>query len=80
MKLFVFGLIAYLSFGANAGTPEAMVILKSNCFSCHNPDKEKALDLSECKQFILDECDKCLEKTDMRQDVQRIFIHSLIKT
>ena len=24
-----------------AGTPEAMVLLKSNCFSCHNPEKEK---------------------------------------
>ena len=53
MKLFVFGLIAYLSFGANAGTPEAMVILKSNCFSCHNPDKEKGgLDLTTRKSLL----------------------------
>ena len=30
-----------------AGTPEAMVLLKANCFSCHNPDKEKGgLDLT----------------------------------
>ena len=30
-----------------AGTPEAMVLLKSNCFSCHNPEKEKGgLDLT----------------------------------
>jgi len=37
--------------------------------------KEKALDLAHVKQFILDECDKCLEKMDMRQDVQKIFVH-----
>jgi WD40 repeat protein len=30
-----------------AGTPEAMVLLKANCFSCHNPEKEKGgLDLT----------------------------------
>ncbi len=30
-----------------AGTPEAMMLLKANCFSCHNPDKEKGgLDLT----------------------------------
>ena len=30
-----------------AGTPEAMSLLKANCFSCHNPDKEKGgLDLT----------------------------------
>lgn len=36
--------------------------------------KEKALDLSGISRFVLDECDKVLEKTDMRQDVQKIFI------
>ncbi|CAD7942646.1 unnamed protein product [Amoebophrya sp. A120] len=36
--------------------------------------KDKALALGDVKQFILDECDKCLEKADMRQDVQKIFI------
>ncbi len=36
--------------------------------------KEKDLDLSGIKQFILDECDKCLEKVDVRQDVPRVFI------
>mmetsp|Transcript_16421 Transcript_16421/g.40577 ORF Transcript_16421/g.40577 Transcript_16421/m.40577 type:complete len:433 (-) Transcript_16421:703-2001(-) len=36
--------------------------------------KEKSLSLVNVKQFILDECDKCLEKADMRQDVQKIFI------
>ncbi|CAD7950284.1 unnamed protein product [Amoebophrya sp. A25] len=30
--------------------------------------------MSHIKQFILDECDKCLEKMDMRQDVQKIFV------
>ena len=34
-------------------TTEAMVILKSNCFSCHNPDKEKGgLDLTICKSLL----------------------------
>lgn len=36
--------------------------------------KEKALDLSGVSRFVLDECDKVLEKVDMRQDVQKIFI------
>lgn len=36
--------------------------------------KEKVMSLDGIKQFILDECDKCLEKVDMRNDVQKIFI------
>jgi ATP-dependent RNA helicase UAP56/SUB2 len=36
--------------------------------------KEKAVDFGHVKTFVLDECDKCLEKVDMRQDVQKIFI------
>jgi len=36
--------------------------------------KRKELNFSGVKQFILDECDKCLEKTDMRKDVQQIFV------
>lgn len=35
---------------------------------------DKTMDLSNVKQFVLDECDKCLEKADMRGDVQKIFI------
>eukprot|EP00478_Filoreta_tenera_P000433 GABV01000433.1.p1 GENE.GABV01000433.1~~GABV01000433.1.p1 ORF type:complete len:438 (-),score=203.31 GABV01000433.1:8-1297(-) len=35
--------------------------------------KEKALDLSKLKRFVLDECDKMLEQLDMRRDVQEIF-------
>lgn len=35
--------------------------------------KGKHLDLQNCKQFILDECDKMLEALDMRRDVQSIF-------
>jgi len=35
--------------------------------------KNKDLDLSNLKIFILDECDKMLEETDMRGDVQQIF-------
>lgn len=35
--------------------------------------REKHLDLSHLTQFVLDECDKCLDKLDMRRDVQQIF-------
>lgn len=34
---------------------------------------EKDLDLSKVRFFVLDECDKMLEKMDMRGDVQAIF-------
>ena len=34
---------------------------------------EKDLDLSKVRFFVLDECDKMLEKLDMRGDVQAIF-------
>lgn len=36
--------------------------------------KDKTLDLSKLGHFVLDECDKCLEKIDMRKDIQTIFI------
>lgn len=36
--------------------------------------KDKVADTKNVKQFILDECDKCLEKLDMRGDVQKIFV------
>lgn len=45
------------------GTPGRMLALL----------REKALDLSKCKHFVLDECDKMLEALDMRKDVQDIF-------
>jgi ATP-dependent RNA helicase UAP56/SUB2 len=35
--------------------------------------REKTLDLSACKHFVLDECDRVLEALDMRRDVQEIF-------
>ena len=36
-----------------AGTPEAMVLLKANCFSCHNPEKEKGgLDLTSREAIL----------------------------
>lgn len=35
--------------------------------------KAKHLDLSNVKNFVLDECDKMLDTLDMRQDVQNIF-------
>ncbi|TBU26374.1 P-loop containing nucleoside triphosphate hydrolase protein [Dichomitus squalens] len=35
--------------------------------------RDKVLDASKIKHFILDECDKMLEQLDMRRDVQEIF-------
>lgn len=36
--------------------------------------KGKHLDPDKISHFVLDECDKCLEKLDMRKDVQAIFV------
>jgi len=38
--------------------------------------REKDLNLEKMTQFVLDECDKCLDKLDMRKDVQQIFIET----
>jgi ATP-dependent RNA helicase UAP56/SUB2 len=38
--------------------------------------REKDLKLDNVTQFVLDECDKCLEKLDMRKDIQQIFIET----
>ena len=35
--------------------------------------QRKEMDVSKCKHFILDECDKMLAELDMRKDVQTIF-------
>merc|ERR1712224_489935 len=37
---------------------------------------EKELKLEKLTHFVLDECDKCLEKLDMRQDIQKIFLET----
>merc|ERR1719482_546344 len=36
--------------------------------------KDKTLVLEKITQFVLDECDKCLDKLDMRGDIQKIFM------
>mmetsp|Transcript_13207 Transcript_13207/g.32946 ORF Transcript_13207/g.32946 Transcript_13207/m.32946 type:complete len:425 (+) Transcript_13207:400-1674(+) len=36
--------------------------------------RDDALDLSKVAHFVVDECDNVMEKLDMRQDVQRLFI------
>merc|ERR1712007_325479 len=36
----------------------------------------KDLKLDKLSQFVLDECDKCLEKLDMRRDIQQIFMET----
>merc|ERR1712187_402854 len=38
--------------------------------------REKDLKLEKLTQFVLDECDKCLDKLDMRKDVQQIFVET----
>jgi ATP-dependent RNA helicase UAP56/SUB2 len=38
--------------------------------------REKDLKLDKVAQFVLDECDKCLDKLDMRKDIQQIFIET----
>merc|ERR1712217_663508 len=38
--------------------------------------REKDLKLDKLTQFVLDECDKCVDKLDMRQDIQQIFIET----
>merc|ERR1712061_645004 len=38
--------------------------------------REGDLKLDKLTQFVLDECDKCLDKLDMRKDVQQIFIET----
>merc|ERR1712036_135438 len=37
---------------------------------------DKTLKLDALTQFVLDECDQCLEKLDMRGDVQKIFLQT----
>merc|ERR1712188_164011 len=38
--------------------------------------REKELKLEHVTQFVLDECDKCLDKLDMRKDIQQIFVET----
>merc|ERR1711865_194653 len=38
--------------------------------------REKDLKLDKLSQFVLDECDKCLDKLDMRKDIQQIFMET----
>merc|ERR1719432_462121 len=41
--------------------------------------RDKDLKLDKIAQFVLDECDKCLDKLDMRKDVQQIFVETAKK-
>merc|ERR1719335_1966590 len=38
--------------------------------------REKELKMDKLTHFVLDECDKCLDKLDMRRDVQQIFLET----
>eukprot|EP00923_Selenidium_pygospionis_P048476 GHVN01083402.1.p1 GENE.GHVN01083402.1~~GHVN01083402.1.p1 ORF type:complete len:430 (-),score=53.55 GHVN01083402.1:174-1463(-) len=48
------------------GTPGRLLALLQN----------KALKPDKIRHFVLDECDKCMEKLDMRSDVQKIFVQT----
>merc|ERR1712217_482911 len=37
---------------------------------------DKDLKLDKLTQFVLDECDKCVDKLDMRKDIQTIFVET----
>eukprot|EP00397_Hematodinium_sp_SG-2012_P035475 GEMP01038166.1.p1 GENE.GEMP01038166.1~~GEMP01038166.1.p1 ORF type:complete len:344 (+),score=87.86 GEMP01038166.1:615-1646(+) len=41
--------------------------------------RDKVLRTDHLTHFILDECDKCLEKVDMRKDIQEIFVNTPLK-
>jgi ATP-dependent RNA helicase UAP56/SUB2 len=38
--------------------------------------RDKDLKLEKLSLFVLDECDKCVDKLDMRRDIQQIFIET----
>merc|ERR1719335_1519469 len=38
--------------------------------------REQDLKLDKLTQFVLDECDKCLDKVDVRKDIQTIFVET----
>merc|ERR1719377_437704 len=38
--------------------------------------RNKDLKLDKLTQFVVDECDKCLDKLDMRKDIQQIFMET----
>merc|ERR1712203_1133995 len=38
--------------------------------------RDKDLKLDKLTQFVLDECDKCVDKLDMRKDIQQIFVET----
>merc|ERR1719190_122567 len=38
--------------------------------------RDKDLKVDKLTQFVLDECDKCVDKLDMRKDVQQIFVET----
>jgi len=41
--------------------------------------RDKDLKLENLAHFVLDECDKCLDKLDMRRDIQNIFLETAKK-
>jgi len=51
-------------------TPHVVVATPGRLFALA---KDKTLDLSKVKHFVLDECDQMLEQLDMRKTVQDIF-------
>merc|ERR1712060_304435 len=54
-------------------TPHVLIGTPGRVFAL---TRDKDLKLDKLTQFVLDECDKCLDKLDMRKDIQQIFIET----
>ena len=53
--------------------PHVVVATPGRCLALI---KKKLLKVDKIKHFVVDECDKVLEKLDMRKDVQNIFMET----
>ena len=59
--------------GSRHAQGELPACLDRHTWSCL---RDKDLKFDEPSQFVLDECDKCLDKLDMRKDVRQIFVET----
>ena len=59
--------------GSRNAQGELPACLDRHTWSCL---RDKDLKLDKLSQFVLDECDKCLDKPDMRKGVRQIFVET----
>ena len=59
--------------GSRHAQGELPACLDRHAWSCL---RDKDLKFDKLSQFVLDECDKCLDKIDMRKDVRQIFVET----